>query len=309
MVANLKENELLERAKNLLEVDGLTQKDLAKKLDISQTTLSQYLKGEYSGDIDKVNSKLLRFLDYSKNAKKYKKVSLDFVKTSISAKIFNIAQIAQYNGEIALCTGSSGLGKTTAIKQYAKEHTGVIVIDPDENIKVRNLLKLIAKPLKMQQGHIETNMDFCEKILKKLKNSNKLIIVDEAENLDISCFRVLRKIHDRCNGTCGLLFIGTEQLGNKLSSLKSEYMYIYTRFGYIDNLDNLTESDAKSMILQIFPNCEDNLVRLFYKVSMYNARVLFNLLKRVADMVRSSNESLNDKMIKSAGMYVGAAKV
>lgn len=33
-----------------------------------------------------------------------------------------------------------------------------------------------------------------------------------AENIDSFCFRTLRKIHDRCNFTCGLLFAGTERL-------------------------------------------------------------------------------------------------
>lgn len=296
------------RIKNLIERDGFTQKQIADKIEVSQTMLSLYLKNEYAGDITGLEDKLLKLLEDNKAEKVYKKVKLDFVKTTVSAKLFNIAQICQFNGEIALCTGSSGLGKTTSINQYAKEHSGVIIIDPDEGVSVRELLSYFALPLKLELAHIETRAHLCERIVQKLINSNKLIIVDESENLDVSCFRVLRKIHDRCKGTCGLLFVGTETLADKLSKLGGEYDYLFTRFSYIDSLDALTQSDVKSFVTQIFPDCSDELINEFNFISRCNARILFNLLKRTADMTTSSKEPLNKKMIKSAGKYVGAAK-
>ena len=305
---NKANTEIQVRIKNLIECDGFTQKQIADKIDVSQPTLSLYLKNEYAGDIARLEEQLLKLLEDNKAEKVYKKVKLDFVKTTVSAKLFNIAQICQFNGEIALCTGSSGLGKTTSINQYAKEHSGVIIIDPDEGIGVRSLLYYFCKPLRIEQGINESNVAFCEKVVKKLKNSNKLIIVDEAENLDISCFRVLRKIHDRCKATCGLLFVGTETLANKLSKLGGEYDYLFTRFGYIDSLDNLTQADVKAFVTQIFPNCSDELVNEFNIIARCNARILFNLLKRTADMAASSKEPLNKKMIRAAGKYVGAAR-
>ena len=227
---NKANTEIQVRIKNLIERDGFTQKQLADKIDVSQTMLSLYLKNEYGGDITGLEEKLSKLLEDNKAEKIYKKVKLDFVKTTVSAKLFNIAQICQFNGEIALCTGSSGLGKTTSINQYAKEHSGVIIIDPDEGIGVRELLQYFCKPLKLELANNISRSDFCERVVQKLINRNKLIIVDEAENLDISCFRVLRKIHDRCDFTVGLLFVGTEVLANKISSLHGENNYIFTRF-------------------------------------------------------------------------------
>ena len=305
---NKANTEIQVRIKNLIERDGFTQKQLADKIDVSQTMLSLYLKNEYGGDITGLEEKLSKLLDDNKAEKIYKKVKLDFVKTTVSAKLFNIAQICQFNGEIALCTGSSGLGKTTSINQYAKEHSGVIIIDPDEGIGVRELLQYFCKPLKLELANNISRSDFCERVVQKLINRNKLIIVDEAENLDISCFRVLRKIHDRCKATCGLLFVGTETLANKLSKLGGEYDYLFTRFGYIDSLDTLTQSDVKAFVTQIFPNCSDEMVNEFNIIARCNARILFNLLKRTADIAASSKEPLNKKMIKTAGKYVGAAK-
>lgn len=299
--------EILTAIRNLIQSDGLTQKEIAKKIGVSQTVLSLYLQDDYKGDIQKLESGLLTFLKDIKSQRKYKRVKLEFEKTSVAAKIFNIAQICQHNGEMALITGSSGVGKTTAIKQYAKEHTGVIVIDPDEAISGRSLLSIIGKNLKIELLNNDATSDYANKIAKSLKNSGKLLIVDEAENLDITCFRILRKIHDRCDFTVGLLFVGTEVLANKISSLHGENNYIFTRFAYIDALERLTQTDTKALVLQVFPNCEENLIQMFYKISKANARILFNLLKRTSDMVASCDDELNLKMIKAAGYYVGAA--
>ena len=300
--------EILTAIRNLIQSDGLTQKEISKKIGVSQTVISLYLNDEYNGDIQKLEGDLLKFISEIKSQRKYKRVKLEFEKTSVAAKIFNIAQICQHNGEMALITGSSGVGKTTSIYQYAKEHTGVIVIDPDEKISVRTLLIYIGKALKLSIIQNEPSADFANKIVDKLKHSGKLIIVDEAENLDISCFKILRKIHDRCDFTIGLLFCGTEVLANKISSLHGENNYIFTRFAYIDSLERLTQADTKALVLQVFPNCDENLIQMFYKISKANARILFNLLKRTADMVASSDDELNPKMIKAAGYYVGAAK-
>lgn len=299
--------ELLTRIRNLVERDGYSQNTIARKIDVSPAVVSQYLNNKYSGDIETLENKLSRLLELKIEEKKYSKISLSFAKTTVANKVFNIAQICQLNGEIALCTGRSGLGKTTSIKEYARKHSGVIVIDPDENISARILLSYFSKPLKLSQAQNEPSNVFAEKVVNKLNNSGKLIIVDESENLDVTCFRTLRKIHDRCNGTIGLLFIGTEALADKLSKLGGEYDYLFTRFSYIDNLDTLTLSDVRLLANQIFPNCNDNLVELFNKVSRSNARVLFNLLKRTRDIAISSNEELNAKMIKAASSYVGAS--
>lgn len=299
--------ELQTRIKSMIERDGMTQSSIAKKVDISTTTLSQYLNSKYNGDIPTLETSLSKLVDFNVQQQKYGKISLDFMKTTIANKIFNIAQICQLNGEIALCTGLSGLGKTTAIKEYAKKHSGVIVIDTDEQINVRTLLHHFCKPLRLEQGLKESNVLFAEKIVNKLNSSGKLIIVDESENLDVGCFRVLRKIHDRCNSSVGLLFVGTDALANKLSKLGGEYDYLFTRFSYIDNLESLTLKDTSLLVNQIFPNCSESLNKLFHTVARANARVLFNLLKRTRDIVTSSGENLNAQIIKSASSFVGAS--
>lgn len=292
--------QLLESLRKIISDEKISQKELAKKLDYSQSSVNTYLNEKYDGNLNEFETVLARFLEQFKNKKAYKRVSLEFVQTSVAAKFLNIAQICQLNSEIGLCVGASGLGKTTAIKNYASTHSGVIVIDPDENITIRTLLRLIGKQLRLRMTNNISCQEFTEKLVDRLKDSEYLIIIDEAENIDSSCFRTLRKIHDHCDFTCGLLFVGTERLASNLARMQGEFSYVTNRLAYIENLDKLTLEDSQKLVSQIFQDCTPELHAIFYKLCKQNARLLFNLLKRTYDIFISSKGDLNAKMIEKA---------
>ena len=292
------DTELVQKLKEILQ-NGETQKSLATKLGYSQAALNTYLKNEYAGDIDAFETAIKKFLHLHSLALSHKKITLTFENTSVANRILNIAQICQLNSEIGICTGNSGFGKTTAIKHYANIQSGVILVDPDENASPRALLKQIATQLKLNEFNQCIEI-FIADIIKKINNSGYLIIVDEAENLNSSCFRTLRKIHDRCNFTFGLLFVGTERLLANLSRMQGEYAYVTNRLSYCETLSQLTKNDVKMLVNQIFENVDDASMTEFIRCSNYNARVLFNLIKRTNDILKSSNEELNPKMILTA---------
>ena len=280
--------------------ENLSQKEIAKKINYSQAAVNTYLKGKYEGNLIEFETALKGLLSHIKNRNSQKRIRLKFVPTSIAAKLYNIARICHLNSEIGLCSGASGLGKTTAIAEYAKNNSGVIVIDPDENITSRTLLRLIGTPLKLKLTNNMSCQEYAEMLVNRLKDSEMLIIIDEAENISAECFRVLRKIHDRCNFTCGLLFVGTERLAANLARMQGEFSYVTNRLGFIEILDKLTLEDADKLIKQIFPDCKKELAEVFYKLSKQNARILFNLLKRTLDIQSSAGEALNIKMINKA---------
>lgn len=296
--------ELLTKLKLIVNEESISQKELAKKLGYSQAAVNTYLNNKYEGNVKEFETALIKFLDLSKNKKSYKKIRLDFEKTTVAQRFYNVAQICQLNSEIGLCIGVSGLGKTTAIKNYAKTHSGVIVIDPDENISVRDLLRSLGEEIRVKLHNNTSCQDFCQLVVNRLKDSGYLIVVDEAENIDSSCFRTLRKIHDRCEFTFGLLFVGTDRLSSNLSRMRGEYSYVTNRLGYIENLDSLTFEDSIKLVKQIFPNCNDDILKAFYKQCAKNARHLFNLIKRTHDIFMSSNDELNVKMVECAAKKI-----
>lgn len=291
--------ELLEKVKRHLETTDIDQSTLAKRINKSPAVISLYLKNNYSGDIESLEADLQKYLKRVSDKKGRTKLKLNFEHTTVAQKIFNIANMCQYNGEIALCYGSSGLGKTTALEYLKKEGSGIVLVDPDENATPRAILKQVADGIKL--GYYDPMPeDFIANIVKKLKKSEYLIIVDEAENLKPDVFRTLRKIHDRCQGTCGLLFIGTERLYGNLAKRKGEFDYVLTRVSLKYQLKPLNLNDVKLLVKQVFPDVDEATIKIFSQYTENNARVLFNTLRRCIDIIQNNNTQLSEDVIKEA---------
>lgn len=293
------DEELLTQVKKYLETPDVDQSTLAKRINKSPATLSQYLKGEYKGNVENLESDLRKYLKLVTAKKGHKRLKLNFEKTSVAQKILQIAEMSQYNGELALVYGASGLGKTTALEYLKNECSGIILVDPDENATPRAILKQIADGLKL--GFYDMLLeDFIANIVKKLKKSGYLIIVDEAENLKPDVFRTLRKIHDRCRESCGLLFVGTERLYGNLAKRRGEFDYVLTRVSLKYQLKPLNKDDVKLLVKQVFPDVTDELIKVFSDVTGCNARILFNTLKRSSNIVTNNNVELNADVIQEA---------
>ena len=180
----------VENLKQRINIGEFSQKEIAKVLDVSATTISMYLNGTYKGDSDAIDKKVQRFLLQADEKKEFdqRKIHLNFVKTTVAARVFNIAKMCQLNGEIGVCFGRSGYGKTTACKEYADKNFGVIWLDPNENANKYEIIRMLSKELGINDDYVSRASN---KIISKLNNSNYLIIVDEAENLKSPVFRTL----------------------------------------------------------------------------------------------------------------------
>lgn len=293
------------KLRKLLAAGDIDQRTLAQRLNYSDGTISQYLSGSYPGNIEKLETAIKKYLKLHENTKKVQRLTLEFRETSVASEIADIANMCQYNGDICVCYGASGLGKTSAIRQIQKEKSGIVVVDPDERASQRTILKQIAEQLKIGELDIYFENAIAE-VVRRLNNSGYLIIIDEAENLDSSIFRMIRKIHDRCNFTIGVLFVGTERLKGNLLKFKGEYDYVLNRIRRIQVLKPLTDNDIRLLVEEVFPDCGDECMRAFRNLCNRNARVLLNMLKGARDMVASYNEPLNVRMVEDSRALIPA---
>ena len=81
--------ELQTRIRSMIDRDGMSQNSVAKKLDISPTALSQYLNSKYNGDIPALESSIAKLLDLNVQQKRYGKIALDFVQTTVANKVLH----------------------------------------------------------------------------------------------------------------------------------------------------------------------------------------------------------------------------
>lgn len=294
------DNELQERIKLLLNAKKIDLATISRGIGKSPTTLSLYMQSKYNGNVEALENDLKKYFDFFTIKETAENKILRFVETSIVKKIFNAANMCQMRGKMGVCYGTPGIGKTTAVLEYQKLGTGVIVVDPIEKTSTRAVLQEIADQLKLNYYQNITLDEFTSNVIKKLEKNKYLLIIDEAENLKVDIFKILRKIHDKTKNSCGILFVGTNELFELLKKVKYGFPYITSRIGYLEKLNALKMDDIEKLVIQYYPTVEKKLIITIAKTCNYNARAIQNLLDLCFEITSKNNIELDVDVIDSA---------
>lgn len=294
------DKELQQKVKDLLNSKKVDASTIARGIGKSPTTFSLYMQCNYNGNIEPIETELRKYLDFFNKKEQTETKSLNFVETSIVMKLFNAANMCQLKGKMGVCYGTPGIGKTTAILEYQKLKTGVIVVDPFEQTSTREVLKQIADQLNLNYSNNTTLDDFSNSVIRKLEKNKYLIILDEAENLKVDIFKTIRKLHDKTKNSCGILFVGTGALYDLLKKVKYDFPYVTSRIGYMKKLDALKINDIEKLVLQYYPNADKKLIQTIAKTCNNNARAIQNLLDLCFEITSEQNIDLDIDVIDSA---------
>lgn len=264
-----------ELLREIINKYGFSQSQVATRLGKSPAVVNQYLQGKYNGDqtaIDKAVEQLHERL----KAKEKNGLTAIFVRTETAKKVLNLCAMAHAVGDIYLLVGEAGLGKTVALKEYAKRHDGVLMLEVDPTYSSKVILSELCHLLNVQAG--KTNHAMFEAVVGKLADSERLLIVDEAELLNTRALEVLRRIHDRTN--IGIVLAGMPRLRANLRGAKGEFKQLYSRVGLqLDMQDRLPDDDILQLIKEGIGETE--FANKILDISKGNARRLNKLLRGV----------------------------
>lgn len=221
--------ELQDRVERFLKEESLSQAKAAPIMGVSQAALSQYRNSKYDkGDIEGLEKKLEEFFrikdEKKANDRKAEnfnsKPSQDYIPTSISDGAYKSIRYCQLEKGIVVIDGDAGIGKTKAAAKFYKDNpnTTVYVKASPSTSSTRSLLKMIAKALSMPDN-LRTE-DLSSAIQEKLRQTDKVIIIDEAQNLKFLALEEIRGWVDEDIMTgkpgIGIVLIGNVEVYNKM---------------------------------------------------------------------------------------------
>ncbi|HSA07304.1 MAG TPA: AAA family ATPase [Candidatus Gastranaerophilales bacterium] len=276
--------------KKLMQEKGYSFQAVSRATAISATTLNLWLNNNYVGNLDKISDSIHSFIIREKE-RRYKQ-TIPFVETSIAKNIFEIAQICHINGEIGVCYGRAGLGKTFAVKQYARQNSDVILIETDPGFSTRTVLLELHKRLGLSAKGSLYAMTL--EIIERLEKSGRLIIVDEAENLPYKALELLRRIHDKTEA--GVLLVGLPALVENLRGLKGQYEQLYSRVGVSKKLEPLQFNDTEMILKEVSQDIDA--ISAFHDLSKGNTRVLSKLIMRSARVAIINKTSVDKSIVE-----------
>ena len=189
------------RVEQFLKDKGISQAKAAPMMGISQTALSQYRRSMYdNGDIAALESKLEEFFRTqeeqqasTERAMPYRPTQ-DYIPTSISEDVCKLIRYCQIEKGMVIIHGDAGIGKTKGAEKFVRENPAASVyIQATPSIgTLGNLLKVVARALKVPESR--NKLDLMLSIREKLEGTNKVIIIDEAQHLQL---RALEEIRER----------------------------------------------------------------------------------------------------------------
>ncbi len=286
--------DLISNLKTIMETQDISQNDLSRALGISAAALSQWMAGKYKGSVAKIEDAVKAFIDREREKTKTPKKTIPFVMTSISKKIFELARVCHLEGEIGVCYGEAGIGKTVTAKEYLSRNSDVIFIEADLGYTAKVLFTEIHKKLGLiGRGLIHEMFD---QVVEKLKGSGRLIVIDEAEHLPYRALELLRRVYDKAG--VGIMLIGMPRLIHNLRGKRGEYAQLYSRVGLAGKLDPLKSQDTEMIVSAM--KLDTRLSPAYHSECHGNTRVLSKLLVRSIRLARINECTLSPEVIKTA---------
>lgn len=230
--------------RTLIDNQDVTGAQIARETSLSQAAVSQYLRDKYTGDNDAVARTLTTWLGARNSAETALPVIPEYIETPTAAKITAALTYAQLTHTIALIYGNPGVGKSQALKQYAATGNNVWRLTASKS-RTNELETMYELALEMGISDAPYQRGALSRLLRhRLRDTNALIIIDEADWLNHDAIEELRILQEECN--IGLAFAGNHKVYDRLTggSRAVEYARLFSRVAKKIVINNVLASDV-----------------------------------------------------------------
>ena len=209
------------------------------------------------------------------------------------------------NEPCGMLTGDAGCGKTTALKAFAKAHPSVILIEADHGYTAKALFDELCAELGLdERGSLH---DKLVRVVNKLNDSGRLVIIDEAEHLPYRALELIRRVHDKAG--VGIALCGMPRLEKNVQGDKNHYAQLNSRISAPCRAKLLDNADVKAFIESRFPKYEGNCIERAAQICRRNFRLLSHLVMWSKELMRNNDrETLDNEILESASQMLVVAR-
>ncbi len=194
------------------EQSKLSWTQLAAKTSIPTGTLSPFATGNYNGNRDRISREVFKFkqmLETTAERAEGVPVEPGYFETPTSARLRALLVIAQM-GRITVGATGPGTGKTMTMRQYQESVSNcwVATMSPTTSTLSAMMCEVLAAVGGVVRGG--WNRQLSAQIKERIGGRRGLLVIDEANNLDLPALEEIRAWHDQTG--VGICFLGNEEL-------------------------------------------------------------------------------------------------
>ncbi|WP_081107308.1 AAA family ATPase [Gluconobacter potus] len=241
--------DLVDRFRAEMQAQGLTMTQAAQASGIAKGTLHAWLARTYAGVVANVDAKAKTWLETCSTKTRVRKQmprTPDFIMTPSASVFFSVFSYSQAAPDIGLITGNAGVGKTVSAKAYQRENSNVWILTADTSM--RSPTAVLRELAELVDATEKRGTRMMASILNRVRDTQGLLIIDEAQNFTTEAIDLLRTINDRAE--IGIVFMGNEPLKGRIEGLgrTTSHAQIFSRIGKRKNRPRPQISDMNLML-------------------------------------------------------------
>lgn len=266
----------------------------------SQNKAANSLKGTSAGTVNSIlNSKFDNisdemFLNILSQVDSLRFDDWVLCNTTAYQELITLLHDAQEYQNVAWVVGPAGIGKTTAVRQYGRDHQDVFILPCSEDMHKADFVHELAQRIGCRTEG-QTVRETLATITRELVTMNKpLLVFDEGDKLTDSVMYYFISLYNALEDKCGIIFLSTPYIKKRMERgmrlCKKGYDEIDSRIcrRYIDltavtpyevnsicRANGLTDPDAIGEVIKDSASCNYDLRRV-KKATHKQKRILAN---------------------------------
>ena len=271
-----------EELANFMEQSNKSQRQISKETGLSTSVISQFLSGTYTGDNEEIAKILNQYLAVGKERLKSVSNACFYPELYNTKEVLFTCFYAHRHNDLALVSGDAGAGKTTALRHYAENNTGVILVTANAcTTSASAILNLISQKVGRQRAGRKAAI--MNNLVEQLSDTNRLIIIDEADHLTLDALQAIRNLNDLAG--VGIVLSGNDKIYRQMLSGRRSYEFDQLRTRIIIRkkvFNEYTVEEIKAMFPELNQECAGYMLKLACAESLRTARKLYDVAQEFA---------------------------
>lgn len=301
------DRQLVQRINAWLAEPGRTGADLSRLTEIKDGTRSSILTGAYISSPTKFLQRMIDAIERVDQRNTVTASDIPYTMTSVAALIDYVCKRTHVDRDFGIFVGKVGVGKTRALRAYAAKSQAAVLLEAFEGIDNSTFIQALIAATGSVRVTGTMSMQMAG-LIKALKGSDRVILVDEANWLPKRSFGALRRLSDVAE--VGVVLVGTAELLPMVQDPEGRFGQISSRIGFWPPMvKQISEKDCGALVgSYCSEELPDAVLKAFYGCCEGSARTLKNLLKNTFRYAQKNNAELTPALVRSINQQTMAGR-